>query len=116
MPRILVFQHVAAEPLGTLDARIRAKLDLNDEQIKKIQEIREKGGETFWTSAQLTERVFFTRNYSKPSTVDLHDVRFPYAMLVTDASPPSKSELLKVLTPQQIETLEKLGLKIEKGK
>jgi GMP synthase (glutamine-hydrolysing) len=25
MPRILVFQHVAAEPLGTLDARIRAR-------------------------------------------------------------------------------------------
>jgi len=96
-----------------LDSRIRARLDLNDEQIKKIQEIKDKGGDVVWVTSNLSRaNVYY-------STVDF-DARtsnaFLYSMLSNSGSSASRTELLKVLTPQQVAGLEKLGLKFEKGK
>ena len=94
-----------------LDSRIRARLDLNDEQVKKIQEIKEKGGDSIWVTTNLFESI----NVKYKQTDARPDV-FLYSTAAANGSNASRTELLKVLTPQQIAALEKLGLKFEKGK
>jgi RNA polymerase sigma factor (sigma-70 family) len=99
-----------------LDSRIRARLDLNDEQVKKIQEIKEKCGDAVWVTSNL-------RAYDRFAFVDV-DARvtntatgaFLYGLVSDSGNSASRAELIKVLTPRQIESLEKLGLKFEKGK
>ena len=77
-----------------LDSRIRARLDLNDEQIKKIQEIHEKGGEGVWVTTSLNRPIT-----SQVIGVDFYDAKnsttFLYGMLVDQSSSASRTELLK---------------------
>jgi len=90
-----------------LDARMRSRLELNDEQVKKIQEINEKGNGF----------VFQYLDLARPATfkADLTAVQLGTEFLVTDLSDGSRAELLKVLTPTQREALEKLsGISFEK--
>jgi hypothetical protein len=85
-----------------LDPRVRARLDLNDEQVKKIQEIAERGGDvaalnglldahtvrlTLKTESAMEGSMVFLRSYHQPS----------------------RDEILKVLTPQQRTALERLS-------
>jgi RNA polymerase sigma factor (sigma-70 family) len=93
-----------------LDARIRTRLDLNDEQVKKIQELSEKGQKwSFQRAATLyTPHVEFTQ-----SMVNLKENQLLSVYL--GLNEPDRAELLKVLTPKQVETLERLsGMKFEK--
>jgi uncharacterized small protein (DUF1192 family) len=107
-----------------LNPRVRARLDLNDEQVKKIQEINEKGVvEHVLGLSQATPTAEYLRlskveNLLTPYRVDnLADVRFTTRFLLTDVSDESRAELIKILTPQQRAALEKLsGLTLEKKK
>jgi hypothetical protein len=89
-----------------LDARVRNRLDLNDEQVKKIQEIHEKNN-TF---------LFRYLALGQPATlaVDLTTVQPGLSHVVLDGDDGSRAELLKLLTPKQREALEKLsGMTLE---
>lgn len=90
-----------------LDAKVRARLDLNDEQVKKIQEISEKGtGVTLHLDTKtIVETVHFTRYQFQPARV---------LFLSDGVSDAKRAELLKVLSPAQREALERLsGMKLE---
>ena len=92
-----------------LDAKVRARLDLNDEQVKKIQEIKQK--DAFWVYEQVptTTHLYTTRVLIR----DTANAR----LVVSDLSEGSRTELLKVLTPQQRQTLERLsGMTFDKSK
>jgi RNA polymerase sigma factor (sigma-70 family) len=94
-----------------LDARIRTRLDLNDEQVKKIQEISDKGGGTVWEYTKTQPmKVAIAHLYS--ADVELHSV-----VLLGGLSDQSRAELLKVLTSRQREALERLsGMTFDKKK
>jgi hypothetical protein len=85
-----------------LDPRVRARLDLNDEQVKKIQEIAERGGDVAVLNEVLdtrTVRVALKHLAgAELRTVYLRDYHLP-----------SRDEILKVLTPQQRAALERLS-------
>jgi hypothetical protein len=90
-----------------LDAKVRARLELNDEQIKKIQELAEKnaGLDRYVTSTFTTQSLLLERSQSIPQAIYFLNSRFE--------TPPA--DLLKVLTPAQRETLERLsGVSYEK--
>ncbi len=87
-----------------LNAKVRSRLDLNDEQVKKIQELAENRAGTY------RQALITVSQRSVAGTVLLAD--YTRARLTTDGSP---AELLKVLTPQQRELLERLtGMSFEK--
>jgi RNA polymerase sigma factor (sigma-70 family) len=89
------------------DAKVRARLNLNDEQVKKIQEITEKGSEGHYRVALATQeaRVRYTQALTTVRGLYLHRAT------LSDAS---RGELLKVLTPAQREALERLsGMKLD---
>jgi RNA polymerase sigma factor (sigma-70 family) len=94
-----------------LDAKVRARLDLNDEQVKKIQELANKEHITWLLADVQPRRVHVLSRLvfaEQPTTTMLY---------TTDLSKGSRSELLKVLTPQQREVLERLaGISLEKSK
>ena len=92
-----------------LNARVKARLNLNDEQVKKIQEITDKKANVKWTFVDTAQ----------PRTALLSRVNLnfmDYAVILSDGlTDDSKAELLKVLTPQQREALERLsGMTFEK--
>lgn len=92
-----------------LNAKVRARLELNDEQVKKIQELADKsaGRNRYAISTFSTQSVLFERTQALPET---H--HFVNTYLGIETSP---AELLKVLTPAQRETLERLsGVSYEK--
>ena len=99
-----------------LNAKVRTRLDLNDEQVKKIQELSDKNKGPYW--------AFVNSGLSRPtetSWVDLvhSDISFSFArvMLTDGLNDESRAELLKVLTPDQREDLERLsGMTFEKKK
>ncbi|HJZ90826.1 MAG TPA: sigma-70 family RNA polymerase sigma factor [Gemmataceae bacterium] len=96
-----------------LDAKIRSRLELNDEQVKKIQEIAEKGNVAFWLTARtepVATRVFFSRYVLETDTLR--------ANVEADAfGNASRSDLLKVLTPAQRTALERMsGVSFDKPK
>jgi RNA polymerase sigma factor (sigma-70 family) len=95
-----------------LDAKVRARLELNDEQIKKIQELAEKAAVT-WVlgdGSVVSGRVRFAQTVNHASTL-----RVLYA--TADFDDTSRSELLKLLTPQQRSALERMsGIALEKQK
>jgi RNA polymerase sigma factor (sigma-70 family) len=96
-----------------LDAKMRARLELNDEQVKKIQEISEKGNSAFWLSVRadaVSEKALFTRYMFADNSVR--------AVLDLDRlSDASRSDLLKVLTPAQRAALERMsGVSFDKPK
>jgi RNA polymerase sigma factor (sigma-70 family) len=111
-----------------LDARVRARLNLNDEQVKKIQEINDKGtmpvtfGLNQTTPADGAFRFLNSIEYVTPLRVATLDTtkfstQFLYTELSTSLTDESRAELIKVLTPQQREALEKLsGMTLEKKK
>jgi RNA polymerase sigma factor (sigma-70 family) len=80
-----------------LDARVRGRLDLNDEQVKKIQEINEKNNTFLFQYLTLGQPVTFA--------TDQATVRLGTEYLSNE----SRAELLKVLTAKQREALEKLS-------
>jgi uncharacterized small protein (DUF1192 family) len=84
-----------------LDARIRGRLDLNDEQVKKIQEIHEKSNTFVFQYLALGQPARFA--------TDSAAVRLGTEYLLADLSDGSHAELLKLLTPKQREALEKLS-------
>ena len=93
-----------------LDSRIRARLDLNDEQVKKIQEIKEKGGDSYFVTTNLrsygTQSVFVDVDYRVSNT-------FMFGMMLDSSSnTASRTELLKVLNAQQIEDARKAGAEV----
>jgi RNA polymerase sigma factor (sigma-70 family) len=99
-----------------LDPRIRARLELNDEQIKKIQAIQEKPGFTAdWIMETRPSVLFANRQFD---SVWLGSLNTTGDILFYDAvGGASRSELLKLLTPQQRQTLERLsGMTFEKDK
>ncbi|MGO4612425.1 hypothetical protein AB4142_39410, partial [Variovorax sp. 2RAF20] len=55
MPRLLVFQHVAAEPLGTLDPLIRKRVQQLAEKIQQV--IGPFGYRAFVDSAPVLEKA-----------------------------------------------------------
>lgn len=100
-----------------LDARMRARLELNDEQIKKIQEIAEKHvlAWTLLANDRVPERVWAT-SLLKPDPSDSVRVQLLTTGEVLRIDQ-SHGDLLKVLTPQQREALERLsGIKYEPTK
>jgi hypothetical protein len=91
-----------------LDARIRARLDLNDEQVKKIQELSEKGP---YRVHEFTGKLHTNGNLMK--SVEVRDAQLLTVYL--GLSEPDRAELVKVLSPKQIETLERLsGMKFDR--
>jgi RNA polymerase sigma factor (sigma-70 family) len=96
-----------------LDAKMRARLELNDEQVKKIQEIAEKGDGAIFVTVRtepIAQEVSFGRfvfgNDSLKGYID--------SDRLSDAS---RSELMKVLTPAQRAALERMsGVSFEKKK
>ena len=93
-----------------LDAKIRARLNLNDEQVKKIQEFKEKGGDRVWLN--VATKVPIENLATRLTIRNVQHVW--YSDFSGDAS---RSELLKVLTAQQRQSLERLsGLTFEKSK
>jgi len=92
-----------------LDAKIRARLDLNDEQVKKIQEIKQNDATWLYEGTQAATHLYTARVLLRdPVTVRL---------AWSDMSEASRAELLKVLTPQQRHTLERLsGMTLDKSK
>jgi RNA polymerase sigma factor (sigma-70 family) len=94
-----------------LNAKIRARLELNDEQVKKIQEISEKGGLTL-LGYEVIQPQFLRYTTAQLSADTLRSV-----MVLDRSNDGSRAELLKVLTPQQREALERLsGMTFEKKK
>jgi hypothetical protein len=89
-----------------LDAKVRARLGLDDEQIKKIQELAEKGRVEFgYQQLKVKSYVSFARA-EQPLAVFFD---------VSTLSDEKRAELLKVLTPAQREALERLsGIKLDK--
>jgi uncharacterized small protein (DUF1192 family) len=87
-----------------LDAKVRARLDLNDEQVKRIQELGEKGVGARYTLARTT--VLDKVGYERFEPVKV--------MFLYDGIEPNRAELLKVLTPAQRAALERLsGMKLD---
>jgi RNA polymerase sigma factor (sigma-70 family) len=84
-----------------LEPRVRARLDLNDEQVKRIQEVAEKGGGITFLEVQLDPRP--VRYTTTEYTVAL------MGGALRDVREPGREELLKVLTPQQRATLDRLA-------
>lgn len=83
--------------------KVRSRLELNDEQVKKIQEIADKGGGgAVWA---LTDATPF-RVTARASYTTLAVRTFLYA---ADGSDPARADLIKVLSPQQREALERLS-------
>jgi hypothetical protein len=107
-----------------LDTRVRARLDLNDEQVKKIQEINDKRANSVILGLNRTQaevdylRATNLQAYIDPVRLaDLTTAKFSTHFLYTDLSDESRAELIKILTPQQRQTLEKLsGMTLEKKK
>jgi RNA polymerase sigma factor (sigma-70 family) len=95
-----------------LDAKMRTRLDLNDEQVKKIQEITDKGGPQ---RNYTTTTKYLSKLYQRAEFVDLDQ---SYSLMsVRDFGDASGAELLKVLTPPQRQVLERLsGMTFEKTK
>jgi len=95
-----------------LDAKVRSRLGLNDEQVKKIQELAEKDAVT-WVlgdAAVLSGRVHLRESVNTTSALKV-------LYSTVDFSNTSRSELLKVLTPQQRSALERMsGISLEKQK
>lgn len=94
-----------------LNEKMRSRLELNDEQVKKIQELAEKGGASL--------DYAFIRTGGAYKLTNIHSYgRQPLAAFLLDSSNDnSRAELLKVLSPQQRETLERLsGISVEKKK
>ena len=90
-----------------LDARVRGRLDLNDEQVKRIQEINEKNN-TFLFQ-------YLTLGHTAAFAPDSRAVQLGTTYLTSGLSDESCAELLKVLTRKQREALEKLsGMTLEK--
>lgn len=88
-----------------LDAKVRARLDLNDEQVKKIQEMSEKGG---------GDGKFLVSVRTHLKSVQYLRAEPVYVTFREKLSDASRAELLKVLTPAQRATLERLsGIKLE---
>ncbi|HKA08345.1 MAG TPA: RNA polymerase sigma factor [Gemmataceae bacterium] len=95
-----------------LDAKVRARLDLNDEQVKKIQELASKERFTWLLADTQPQHVRHAI-----SRLVLAEETKTALFFTNDLSKSSRSELLKVLTPQQREALEKLsGVALEKSK
>jgi len=94
-----------------LDAKVRARLELNDEQVKKIQEISEKR-DTMLASYEKQHMksasiaVFYDTTASQLNRDTFGDVFNIINNIGGDASEPA---LLKVLTPQQRAALERLS-------
>lgn len=111
-----------------LDVRVRARLDLNDEQVKKIQEINDRGGmSAIFGLSQMTPAAGAFRfsnsiDYDIPVRIANVDTaklstQFLYTELSTGLTDESRAELIKILTPQQREALEKMsGMTLEKKK
>jgi RNA polymerase sigma factor (sigma-70 family) len=96
-----------------LNEKVRVRLNLNDEQVKKIQEIGEKPNALI-TYTNLS-RGFLTHDVAVSRFLLADDVSTAY--LIDSLSVESKADLLKVLTPAQRLTLEKLsGMKFEPKK
>ena len=94
-----------------LDAKLRARLGLDDEQVKKIQELAEKGGKPEalrLRAAVVTTHVRFDRTLVAEDLLKV--------VLSTDGlDDTSRAELLKVLSSEQRRTLERLsGVKFDK--
>ena len=107
-----------------LNAKIRERLDLNDEQVKKIQEISEKRVFQSYSDIvypQIVNRttVMFDAIANRttvtgPGGIDMRNYGYWH---VAGGDEAYRSALLKLLTPQQREALERLsGLKMEVGK
>jgi uncharacterized small protein (DUF1192 family) len=115
--RNLTIQRMALSDV-LLDPKVRVRLGLNDEQVKKIQELAEKraGFATTWLGmSKLGQAVTVNDTYN------LATVRFMLAdgtnTLLYDAAGPPRGELLKVLTPAQRSALERMaGVTFEKEK
>src|SRR5262249_30704243 len=102
--------------------------DLNDEQVKKIQEINDKGGMSVIFGLNQTSQargaIQFLNSieYVTPLRVaNLDAAKLSTQFLYTDLgfalTDESRAELIKILTPQQREALEKLsGMTLEKKK
>jgi hypothetical protein len=93
-----------------LDARVRARLDLNDEQVKKIQELSEKMSEQ---SASFT--LAFRGLASEQLLGRVYTARPENSGVLLGLSEPDRGELMKVLSPRQVEALERLsGMKFDR--
>ena len=91
-----------------LDPKVRARLGLNDEQVKKIQDLAEKSSTSSgrYTTVALKQSRFVT----------LVDGDGSGNFLLDSASIP-RGELLKILTPAQRSALERMaGITFEKEK
>jgi RNA polymerase sigma factor (sigma-70 family) len=102
-----------------LDARIRERLELNDEQVKKIQELTEKS--KTWAilrDGSVSVGYDVGLHYSAwTNTLLPQQHRFATWAYFGIENDTSRSDLLKVLTPKQKEALERLsGAKYEKSK
>jgi RNA polymerase sigma factor (sigma-70 family) len=94
-----------------LNAKIRAKLDLNDEQVKKIQELVENGDRRVGIE-------YGTRYLAQVVKVQADTAHVWKTQVLWDRlSDTSRAELLKILNPKQREELERLsGMTFEKTK
>jgi hypothetical protein len=98
-----------------LDPKVRARLGLNDEQVKKIQDLADKRGVLLgYGLARVSGSV--TLNEGQYLGLVSRFVEGSGTFLV-DSSGPARGELLKLLTPAQRSVLEKMtGTTFEKDK
>jgi RNA polymerase sigma factor (sigma-70 family) len=88
-----------------LDARVRARLDLSDEQVKKIQELAEKSSEGGW----LSDRKVLARTVGAADRLMLSAHRTEVVNVYIGLKGADRAELLKVLTPEQVDALQRLS-------
>jgi RNA polymerase sigma factor (sigma-70 family) len=97
-----------------LNPKIRARLELNDEQIKKIQELKEKQPWAYIVEGVHTQPYVVAGVARQALSLDGASGTLWLSTQIYDSS---RSDAIKVLTPQQREILERLsGLTFEKGK
>jgi RNA polymerase sigma factor (sigma-70 family) len=96
-----------------LDPRVRSRLDLNDEQVKKIQEVADRNGRAFWSYLTVQRQSL---NFSADTLVTGLNTLGTLVDVSNSMGEPS-ADLLKILTHEQRESLEKLsGTKFDKKK
>ena len=101
-----------------LDPKVRSRLALNDEQVKKIQELAENraGLATTWLGVK-TKGELLTFSDASYFSLSARFVDHAGAAFLLDSGGPPRGELLKVLTPAQRSALQKLaGVTFEKEK
>jgi RNA polymerase sigma factor (sigma-70 family) len=88
-----------------LDPHVRSRLDLNDEQVRKIQEVAEKSPGVGWAY----ERRVLTRTVGAAERFRVAVLQPEVFSVRLELSGPDRAELLKVLTPEQVDDLQRLS-------